>query len=91
MALLRWALLLAAFVVTPSCYQPHQPPCAFSCAADGLCPSGFTCGGDGVCHRDGAQGICEIDAQVDAAQDAVQDAGSDADSDGGAPDGDAAD
>ena len=91
MALLRWAPLLAALVVTASCYQPHQPPCAFSCAADGLCPSGFSCGGDGVCHRDDTQATCDIPSQVDGAQDAAPDAGSDADSDGGAPDGDDAD
>jgi hypothetical protein len=81
-AFLKRALLLAALAAA-GCYEPHQPPCAFSCVEDGRCPSGFTCGSDGVCHRDNSDGICEIDSQVDAAQDA--------ESDGGTPDGGAAD
>ena len=65
MALLRIALLLAA-AATASCYSPKQPPCAFSCADDGLCPSGYTCQADGVCHRDDSQGTCDIPSQIDA-------------------------
>jgi hypothetical protein len=65
-ALLRRAVLLAALVATGSCYEPRQPVCAFSCAADGLCPSGFTCGSDGVCHRDDSDGVCDIGPQIDA-------------------------
>jgi len=68
-ALLRRVLLptlLAALVASASCYEPRTPVCAFSCADDGLCPSGFTCGGDGICHRDGAEGVCDIDPQTDA-------------------------
>ena len=60
----RWLLL--ALLAPAACYSPRQPPCAFSCADDGLCPSGFTCGGDGICHRDGAEGVCDIDPQTDA-------------------------
>ena len=69
MALLRRLLLptlLAALVATASCYSPHQPVCAFSCADDGLCPTGFTCGSDGICHRDDSEGVCEIAPQTDA-------------------------
>jgi len=81
LAFLRRALLLAALVAPAGCYEPRQPPCAFSCAADGVCPSGFTCGTDGVCHRDDSTGICDIEPQVDAAQDTAGDAGA-ADGDG---------
>ena len=87
MAVLTRALLLAALLAPAGCYSPRQPPCAFSCADDGVCPSGFTCGTDGVCHRDDSTGTCDIPSQVDAAQDSAQDA----DADGGAADGDTAD
>jgi len=73
MAVLRLALLLAACAGAVACFSPQSPPCAFSCAEDGVCPSGFTCGDDGVCHRNNASGTCEIESQVDAAQDAVSD------------------
>ena len=78
MAVLKRALLLAALLAPAGCYSPHQPPCAFSCADDGLCPAGFTCGSDGVCHRDNAQTTCDIPSQVDAAQEVAPDADSDA-------------
>ena len=65
MALLRIALLLAV-TTTASCFSPKQPPCAFSCADDGLCPTGYTCHADGVCHRDDSQGTCDIPSQIDA-------------------------
>ena len=87
MAVLKRALLLAALLAPVSCYEPRQPPCAFSCADDGRCPAGFTCGTDGVCHRDDSEGTCDIPPQVDASQDSAQDAGSD----GGAADADSAD
>jgi hypothetical protein len=73
MAVLARAVALAlglAFIST-GCFSPKQPPCAFSCAADGLCPSGYTCADDGVCHRDDGQGTCDIPSQIDAAQDAA--------------------
>jgi hypothetical protein len=81
---MRFAGLLALGLALPGCYSPIQPGCAFSCAADGLCPAGYSCGGDGVCHRDDGEGTCQIPAQVDAARDAeadvpvqVQDGGQD--------------
>ena len=58
------ALLLAAGAA--SCFSPRQPDCAFSCAADGLCPSGYQCGAEGICHREDYQGTCDISSQVDA-------------------------
>jgi hypothetical protein len=75
-----WTGLIVAFVFfTAGCFSPRQPACAFSCAADGVCPAGYSCQDDGVCHRDDGQGTCDIPAQIsDAAQDAV----------GGAVDGD---
>jgi hypothetical protein len=66
-------LLLALGLALPGCYSPSQPVCAFSCAADGLCPAGYGCGADGVCHREDGQGTCEIPSQVDAARDADHD------------------
>jgi hypothetical protein len=75
-ALLRIALLLAV-AATAGCYSPKQPPCAFSCADDGLCPSGYTCQADGVCHRDDSQGTCDIPSQIDAGDAGSSDAGSD--------------
>jgi hypothetical protein len=65
-AFLRRAILLAALAAPASCYEPRQPPCAFSCATDGVCPSGFTCGADGVCHNDDHPGTCDIPPQIDA-------------------------
>ena len=63
MAILRALLLLGASAAgAAGCFSPHQPPCAFFCADDGLCPSGYSCQEDGVCHRDDGQGICDIDA-----------------------------
>jgi hypothetical protein len=56
--------LLLVLAALPSCFSPHQPGCAFSCAADGLCPSGYVCGGDGVCHRSDGQGTCDIPPQT---------------------------
>jgi hypothetical protein len=69
MALLRIALVLAmatAIAATAGCFSPRQPPCAFSCADDGLCPSGYSCQADGVCHRDDGQGTCDLPSQIDA-------------------------
>jgi hypothetical protein len=71
-ALLRLALLLG--VAAAGCYSPAQPPCAFSCAADGVCPSGYSCAADGVCHRDDGQGTCDIPSQIDAGGDGAPDA-----------------
>ena len=64
MALLRIALLLA--LAATGCFSPRQPPCAFSCADDGLCPTGYSCQADGLCHRDDSQGTCDIQSQIDA-------------------------
>jgi hypothetical protein len=75
MALLRIALLLfVAVTAATGCFSPRQPPCAFSCADDGLCPTGYTCQADGVCHRDDGQGTCDIPSQIDAGADAAEDA-----------------
>jgi hypothetical protein len=74
-AFLKRALLLA-IIAAPGCFSPRTPPCAFSCAEDGLCPAGYTCQTDGVCHRDDSQGVCDIPSQVDAG-----DAGADGPSD----------
>jgi hypothetical protein len=73
MAILRLALLLAACAGAAGCFSPHTPPCAFSCAEDGLCPTGFTCADDGLCHRDDSAGTCDLTPQVDAAHDAASD------------------
>jgi hypothetical protein len=78
--------ILAALLLTTlgasalSCFSPRQPGCAFSCAADGLCPSGYSCGGDGLCHRDDGQGTCDLSPQVDGGGDApdADDAATDA-------------
>jgi hypothetical protein len=67
-AFLRIALLLAA-AVTAGCFSPRQPPCAFSCADDGLCPTGYSCHADGVCHRDDGPDTCDIASQTDAGAD----------------------
>lgn len=75
----RVALLLGV-VATAGCYSPSKPPCAFSCAADGLCPPGYSCQADGVCHRDDSTAVCDIPPQIDAgdaAADSAGDAGAD--------------
>jgi hypothetical protein len=79
MVFLRVVVFLAAVVAAGAgCFSPSQPPCAFSCAADGDCPSGYTCEADGVCHHEGDQGTCNIPPQNDAAQDTgSDDAGAD--------------
>jgi len=77
MAVLTRVLLVFAFA---GCFSPKQPPCAFSCADDGICPAGYSCAADGVCHRDDGQGTCDITPQT---VDAAQDGATDADSDGG--------
>jgi hypothetical protein len=74
--------LLASIAIAAAvagCFSPAQPPCAFSCADDGLCPSGYSCQSDGICHRDGDQRTCVIPPQVvDAAADASAPDGGDA-------------
>jgi len=71
------ALLLAAAALA-GCFSARQPPCAFSCAADGVCPAGYSCGADGVCHHDNDPGACDIPAQIDAGGAATDDGGADA-------------
>jgi hypothetical protein len=78
-ALLRRALfvarvaLAAAAFLPAACFSPMQPPCAFSCADDGVCPAGFTCQADGVCHRDDGPATCDIPPQIDAGDAAATD------------------
>jgi hypothetical protein len=77
-AVLRLLLVLAvAAAAAPGCFDPRQPDCAFSCAADGLCPAAYHCADDGLCHRDDGQGFCSLPPQNDAAQDGSGDASSD--------------
>jgi hypothetical protein len=71
------ALLLAAAALV-GCFEARQPPCAFSCAADGVCPAGYSCGTDGVCHHDNDPGACDIPSQIDAGDAASDDGGADA-------------
>jgi hypothetical protein len=68
------ALLLAAAALA-GCFSARQPPCAFSCAADGVCPSGDSGGTDGVCHHDNDPGTCDISAQADAGAPTTDDGG----------------
>ena len=83
MALLRIALLLAV-AATAGCYSPKQPPCAFSCADDGLCPTGYSCQADGVCHRDDSPGgTCDIPPQIDAGDAGIDGPGDDSAGDAG--------
>ena len=72
----RVALLLGV-AAAAGCYSPSQPPCAFSCADDGLCPSGYSCQADGVCHRDDSTAACGIPPQIDAGANDAADAGAD--------------
>jgi|KBSMisStaDraftv2_1062788.scaffolds.fasta_scaffold431549_2 hypothetical protein len=76
MALLIKRLLLASavFAGAAGCFSPPEPPCAFSCAEDGLCPSGYSCQADGICHRDGDQRSCDIPPQADASATDADDA-----------------
>ena len=66
----RAALLggaLAACLWAWACFSPRQPTCAFSCAADGLCPAGYSCSAtDGWCHRDDAPDATCEPSQLDA-------------------------
>jgi hypothetical protein len=69
--------LLASIAIAAAvagCFSPAQPPCAFSCADDGLCPSGYSCQSDGICHRDGDQRSCDIPPQADASATDADDA-----------------
>lgn len=74
----RKSLLAAAVTLLVGCFTPLQPPCAFSCAVDHLCPAGYACGDDGFCHRPDDPGACLLtpaDAAVDAPADVATDAG----------------
>ena len=74
----RVLLLTLLMAAAAGCFSARQPPCAFSCAADGVCPAGYSCGTDGVCHHDDDPGACDIPAQIDAGDAATdQDAGAD--------------
>ena len=54
-------LAAAALALSPGCFSPLQPPCAFACAAPPhACPTGYTCGDDGICHSDRVQGECHL-------------------------------
>jgi hypothetical protein len=69
LVVLRFLLLFAAAMAAGAgCFSPNQPPCSFSCAANGDCPAGYSCAADGICHHDGDQRTCNIPAQNDAAQ-----------------------
>ena len=72
------ATLLLAAAALAGCFSARQPPCAFSCAADGVCPAGYSCGTDGVCHHDNDQGACDIPALTDAGDAGNDDGGTDA-------------
>jgi hypothetical protein len=52
------------------CFSPRQPGCAFSCAADGVCPAEYSCDTDGLCHRDDGKGTCDLPPQTDGAVEA---------------------
>jgi len=70
-SLLVGALLMLAAAIAAGaagCFTPLQPPCAFSCAGDHLCPMNYVCGDDGFCHRLGDMGPCLLtppDASAD--------------------------
>jgi Cys-rich repeat protein len=54
-----WLLVLAvAALPFGGCFQPDQPPCAFSCGDNNVCPTGYSCLDDGYCHRAGHTGSC---------------------------------
>ena len=72
------AALLFAAAALAGCFSARQPPCAFSCAADGVCPAGYSCGTDGVCHHDNDMGSCDIQAQIDGGNAGANDGGADA-------------
>ena len=61
------ARCVAACLWAWACFSPRQPTCAFSCAADGLCPAGYSCSAtDGWCHRDDAPDATCEPSQLDA-------------------------
>ena len=68
------AVALGALAATAGCFTPLQPGCAFSCAADHVCPSGYACADDGFCHRTDDAGVCLL-TPPDASADATSDQG----------------
>jgi len=72
-ALFVLALLLSA--IGGSCFDPHEPACAFSCASDGKCPASYVCASDNLCHRADSQGVCTLTSpgSPDAAADGAAD------------------
>lgn len=63
----RLACLLALLVplALGGCFDPDEPPCAFSCGDNGACPTDYMCLSDGFCHLHGKPGACGF---PDAAQ-----------------------
>jgi hypothetical protein len=60
--------LLLATVAVASCFDPHEPACAFSCASDGKCPTNYVCASDNLCHRADGKGVCTL-SPVDGSAD----------------------
>ncbi|MSP61523.1 MAG: hypothetical protein EXR72_14525 [Myxococcales bacterium] len=43
----------------PACFDPDQPPCAFTCGIASKCPENYTCNKtDNYCHRNDFKGAC---------------------------------
>jgi hypothetical protein len=53
--ILRLAALAAPLA---GCFNPQQPPCAFSCGPADECPEAYVCGDDHFCHRADGVGRC---------------------------------
>jgi hypothetical protein len=70
LALLAFAAVAAS--AAPGCFNPDQPPCAFTCAAQS-CPAGYTCGPDLICHNPDNPGECDISPPDASPPDAAAD------------------
>jgi len=66
---MRLAILLLGVLALPACFSPDEPPCAFSCGDNNLCPNDYQCLADGYCHLHGQPGDCKYPDASAAATD----------------------
>ena len=51
-------LVIFVLAITPACFSPETPACAYACGPGGLCPNDYSCMADGYCHYKGTTGQC---------------------------------
>jgi hypothetical protein len=58
LCVLAFMVALGGLCALPGCFEPDQPPCAYACGDNGLCPTDYQCLPDGYCHLHGQPGSC---------------------------------